>query len=490
MSKNHLLQKKLCGFAGFVFGALLFASCAQGFDNDEVFNAGVNNSQLESPTQEQITFSRVFNADGSQSVKVSWPVIMGASGYKCIVKNTTDAANPVVIFDEVVDGTSIMFPRSRDTFYEISVRPLGNTNLNNKDAETAVTVQHSTFVQPIKIPAGDLATSIQNIMEQYGDPEYIFNLEAGAEYTIGSEIDFGKTMITLSGDETNRPVVKLTADGVIRTSSGLSISSINFDCTSRKEKGGIIEGSWNPDESLAGEKTYLLQNPIIIEKCMFKNVACCLFCPGNSSWGISDVRVIDCIVQLDNDGSVWSDAAVISGYSVNHMFKGENSWYSAIKNTTVKNSTFYNIKNSSKNVRMFRFSNKDVKSATGTADGAINIENCTFSKTFVSKEFANNIGNTAAFEVNIKNNVFYAVFRLSKIKNGSTTINCEKLTNAISSGNGLVAVDGTDKTWVTEEEFGFVGDCDQPLDFTKPNGGVNFKTTGALSSTLGDPRWR
>jgi hypothetical protein len=55
------------------------------------------------------------------------------------------------------------------------------------------------------------------------------------------------------------------------------------------------------------------------------------------------------------------------------------------------------------------------------------------------------------------------------------------------------SVDSTDKSkWATEEEPGFVSleDATKELDFTQPNGGVNFKATGAISANIGDPRWR
>jgi hypothetical protein len=54
-------------------------------------------------------------------------------------------------------------------------------------------------------------------------------------------------------------------------------------------------------------------------------------------------------------------------------------------------------------------------------------------------------------------------------------------------------VDSTDKSkWATEEDPGFVSldDATKELDFTQPNGGVNFKATGTISATIGDPRWR
>ena len=473
----------------FVLGALLLSSCKQGFESDEVFQSEVTNAQLESPSQEKVQFSRVFNSDGTQSVKVSWPVVSGASGYECIAK-IVDPDPTQEVFNEIVDGISFSFPRERNKNYEVSIRAIGNANLNNKDAVTAVTASYTTFVQPIDIDeSGDLAASIKSIIDSYGDPEYIFQLKAGANYRLDAELDFGEAMVTLKGDETQHPIVTLGTDGVIRTSAGLTIESTNFDCTNNKMKGGIIEGSTNPSDAVKGENTYLLTSPIILQDCLFKNVHAALFAPGNCSWGIEDIRVIDCIVQLDNDGSVWNDCAIISGYSTNHTFGDTQSWYSAIKNTTMRNTTVYNIKDDSKNVRMFRFSNRDVAKVFGTDNGTITMENCTFSKTFISKEFANNMGHKADFVVNIRNCNFFAIFRLQKIKNGSTTINAEKATNAICGG-GLVEIDGTDKsTYATEEDFRFAGDCNQVLDLTKPDGGVNFKASGALSSKAGDPRW-
>ena len=58
------------------------------------------------------------------------------------------------------------------------------------------------------------------------------------------------------------------------------------------------------------------------------------------------------------------------------------------------------------------------------------------------------------------------------------------------------AVDATDKTRCATEEnaFGF-GTVDElnaslkELDLTKENGGVNFKSSAPISSTIGDPRW-
>ena len=53
------------------------------------------------------------------------------------------------------------------------------------------------------------------------------------------------------------------------------------------------------------------------------------------------------------------------------------------------------------------------------------------------------------------------------------------------------SVDNTDKSkYATEEDPLFSGEPYlQVLDLDKPNGGVDFKAGGAISSKVGDPRW-
>ncbi len=72
---------------------------------------------------------------------------------------------------------------------------------------------------------------------------------------------------------------------------------------------------------------------------------------------------------------------------------------------------------------------------------------------------------------------------------GNNTKNVNKETNTIFGVKN--AVDSTDGSkYATEEDPQFVGPIDQPWDLTKEDGGVNFKANGAISSTIGDPRWK
>ena len=93
---------------------LFAASCAKGFDDNERFSGGVTNAQLESP--ESITITTLTNSDGSESLKLSWPVVMGAGGYKVNAYNVNDPSNPVAqVTDSVVDGCTMAFVKQEDT---------------------------------------------------------------------------------------------------------------------------------------------------------------------------------------------------------------------------------------------------------------------------------------------------------------------------------------------------------------------------------------
>lgn len=505
MRKIHPLWKTR-GMAAMVAlgGLVLLASCAEGFDDDETFSSDVKNTQLTSPELTKDCFSIVTKSDGSEQVQVAWKVVQGAGGYKCTVTDVTNTASPEVIVDSVVaDGLSFMFKRVEDRNYTVAVQALGNTAYNNTDAETASSYAYSTFVAGSVIPAGsDIVEFVKNNIVDTDD-EQAFELEAGASYRLDAPLDFGKYQVTFRGNKYNRPTVTLGTDGVIRNSNGLKLKFINFDCTEQKAKGGdgatgVVEMSAEPDDAFTAsnfvssntQKMYMCVNPIIIQECMFKNVHGCLFALGNCSWGIKDVRVNDCIVQIDNDGTNWGNGAVICGYSTNHSYQGTTGacWYSSILNITLSNSTFYNIQKNSKNY-FFRFSNKDINKVFGTKYGTLSMTDCTFSKTMTGKDFANNMPEVSEYALTMQNCVFYDTWRLQKLDKRNT-FNRDGLKMETNTIWGVTnSVDNTDKTvYAVEEDPGF-GDITQELDLTQPNGGVSFKATGAVSSGVGDPRW-
>lgn len=156
---------------------------------------------------------------------------------------------------------------------------------------------------------------------------------------------------------------------------------------------------------------------------------------------------------------------------------------------SIKESTIYNIVSNSKN-RMFRFNNKDLDRAFPTADGSCTMMDNTFVRVYDKKEFGNNTPNRKEYVITFDNNIFYDCFRLQKFIQGNCTKTFHQELNTIQ---GIAnSVDGTDKgKYATEEEIGIdVAETKKELDFTQPNYGINFKATGAISSTIGDPRWK
>lgn len=197
------------------------------------------------------------------------------------------------------------------------------------------------------------------------------------------------------------------------------------------------------------------------------------------------------VVQMRNDGKKNSNGAIICGYS--NGFKapsGKQFWYGGIKSITIKNSTIYNtVVGNSKN-RMFRFNNKDLDRVFPTAAGSCTMMDNTFIRVYDKKEFGNNTPNNNKYVITYDNNIFYDCFRLQKFIQGNCKLEYHQNLNTI--WGKAQSVDGTDKgKLATEEDAGFdEAETKKELDFTQPNYGINFKATGAISSTIGDPRWR
>ncbi len=514
MKRNHFLTRGVLGrIAVMAIAAALFASCAvDGYDDDERFDSGVTGQQLVSPELSDSCFSTRVNSDGSESVIVSWKVVYGAGGYEVKVYNVDDPNNPVEIAADTVDRPSFIFECTEDTRYNVYVRTLGNAQKNNTEAAEATQYAYSTLVPAQVIPVGtDIADFIAANIKDTQD-EQAFELAAGGSYTINSNIDFGDKKVTFRGDKVNHPIVTFNNGSNIQTCAQLKIKFINFVCDSAKQKGAIIQMSDNPvatasasAQGIAAAKNsnkpanvYILQDPILIQECAFKNIPCELFCVGDHPWGIQDLRIDNCVIQLNNDGSGVGDGSLISAHSAHHKHEGQTQsagpdgnsfWFGCIRNLTVKNSTIYNIVKNSKN-RFFRWNNKDIDRVFPTADGTATFTNNTICRVFTGKEFGNNTANQNKYVITFQNNVLLDVFRLQKfIQNNCNTDAVIQSTNTTWGIESTV--DNTDKTkWATEEDPGFtIEQLSQPLDFTQSNCGLNLRASGSISSTIGDPRW-
>ena len=507
MKKNHFIARKgLFSLALAAVGAMFLGSCAEGFDSKETFDSGVYNTVLSSPEKSSLSFSKKSNTDGSESIQVTWKVVMGAGGYECKAYNVDDPEKPVEVATSTVDSPVFTFKCADDTKYKVEIRTLGNEKKNNTAAEQPSSAEYNTLVpaQVIPVDVQDVAEFINTHLLDTKD-EQAFELMANGEYTMESSIDFKDKKVTLRGDKVHHPILKLGADAVVYTSAQLKVKFINFDCTENTHKGGIIEMSPEPPASCSAEAqginakknddkpadVYILQDPIIIQDCAFKNVIDGLFSVGQCSWGIADVRVMNSVVQMRNDGKKNSNGAIICGYS--NGFKapsGKQFWYGGIKSITIKNSTIYNTVVGNGKNRMFRFNNRDLDRVFPTAAGSCTMMDNTFIRVYDKKEFGNNTPNNNKYVITYDNNIFYDCFRLQKFIQGNCKLEYHQNLNTI--WGKAQSVDGTDKgKLATEEDAGFdETETKKELDFTQPNFGLNFKATGAISSTIGDPRWK
>ena len=497
MKSKMKIKMKIAGKLWGLSAILLFVSCAKGFDNNETFSGGVTNTQFESP--ENISFSTLTNADGSESLKLTWPVVMGAGGFKVNVYNMNDPVNPAaVVADSIVDGSSMVFPKLEDTNYQVTVQTMGNEKLNNKDAQTATTQDYKAFAAVATIHESDEIAAYVNahIQDFSQDQEQCFVLEPGGVYTLDDIADFKLNTVTFRGDKDNRPTIKVSANGGLVTQGGLKIKYINFECTDMSSQKGVLCLSENPDASIttdalgytndgANSGFYVINSPIIFQECNFRNIPNSLIYGNKKNYGIKDFRITNCIVQLNNEGS----------YSVIDFNGG--GW---IKDLRVENSTFYNLNTTCSGyfVRYSSSSNAQPKKTWGNTDntGSITITYNTFCKTMANKDFANQLPNTNTLTTTVQYNIFYDCWRLyqaiqsqaKRYTDGNTIWGITKASEGNDTGG---RTDSNGKPYATLEDPNFEGPIDLSFDLAQPKGGVNFKPNGsvAVGNKAGDPRW-
>ena len=519
--KKMTLKMRLMG--GIVAFSMLLGGCAQGFDSDERFTNGVSNAQLEAPVLTAESFSLVLAADGSEAIQVKWPVVMGAGGYRVSVDKVGVMENgalatidPIAVplkGDQTtveIDACQVTFPCEYGYQYAVTVQALGNKKLGNTESPLGEPARYLYYTVPTPIPAGvDLAEAIV-IDEENPTSRAIYVLEPGGHYTLSKSLDFQRHNVQMYPADydaandvynisENRARITYDVDGVIKTGAGLQLKNIDFDCDLASSLGAVMCTDY-PTAELAGAggNAYVIMDPIIMENCRFRQVKGALFHTSkNDAWGPTDVRVLNCVVQLDNDGTKSGDLAVIGCYNSGCWYLGKQSWRGAIRHITVKNSTIWNIKKNSKN-RFIRFQNNDLAKCFDTADGTATLENNTLIQVMTGKEFANNTPNKDTYPIIFKGNVVYDCYRLQKFMQSDGRVNSDaKTTNALAAVN--TTLDNTDKTRCgVEEAFTFdaamisAGDglVDAKLDLDKADGGVNFKAVGGtLAPTIGDPRW-
>ena len=499
--KLLLATMKTCLLAFGATSTLLFTSCAQDGFEEESFETDVRNTKVESPSADKISIKQ--NASGTEQI-ISWDVVRGAGGFECKVVDESDAANPIVIFEKVVDGCTFSAPREEDTKYRIYIHALGNKKYGNIDADNTTEIAYNTIVEAYKtIPAGtDLAAFFKT--ETIPDNEIdettkqikavAYDLEGGASYTVSDTVFLGTSKVLLRSNKVGCDVTFTGEKALFLIQNGLTLRNLRIDCTESNAT-GLIVCSNKPDENKipvnetkypnAGTKgSYLISEPVEIRNCMVKNLKRALIHTGeDKGWVMESLNIINNIIQMDNE----------KDYFLNFYGSGSASRNSAFKVMLMQNNTIYNLQNNSSQFAI-RFGNaSNAVKLFGTNSnpevGRFNwqIRNNTIVGVFTNKDFANNIPNNTCVINIITDNIFYNVWRLQKYILGNQT---KTYYNNFIWSDGTTTIDATDKgTYCKEMDPGFLAPTTS-LDLTQKNGGINLTPTGTVfTSGSGDPRW-
>ena len=499
MKQKHVLgTMKLCLLA-MASSALLFTSCAQdGFD-EETFETLVRNTKVETPSADKISIRQ--NSSGTEQI-VSWSVVPGAGGFECRVIDESDAANPEVIFDRVVDGCSFSAPREEDAKYRIFIHALGNKKYGNIDADNTTEIEYTTIVEAYKsIPSGtDLAAFFKNevIPENEIDETtkqkiaIAYDLEGGGEYTMSDTVFLGTSKVLLRSSKVGADIKMTGEHALFLIQNGLTLRNLRIDCGESTET-GLIVCSNNPAENIplneskyssaTTKGSYLIEEPVEVRNCMIKDMKKALIHTGqDKGWVIESLNIINNIIQMDNE----------KDYFLN-FYGGSEFRNSAFKEMLMKNNTIYNLKeNSSQFVIRFGNASNAVKLFGTNSNPEVGrfkwqIQNNTMVGVFAKKDFGNNIPNNVCVINIITDNIFYNTYRLQKFIQGNQT---RTYYNNYIWSDGTTVIDTTDKeTYCTEADPGFVAPTTS-LDLTQKNGGIDLAPTGiVLTSGSGDPRW-
>ncbi len=491
MEKKHFsLRRKAYVLMSLAAGVTLLASCAQdGFD-DERFDGGVYNTQLQAPSVDDITVTA--SADGTKQT-ISWPVVYGAGGYHAVLTNTSSGE---LVKDTIIDGISFATDRIEDNYYELSLSVLDNEECNNKGSEPVLKA-FNTFALAIgTIPTGsDLFTYFQeNPLPELSEEAVVYDLEPKGQYTLSDKLDFGAQNVTLRtlGDNASITV----SDGACFVlGNGLKLQNINIDNTGNTTT-GLLLLSGEPSEALstealgykaagANQDGYVMTNPVTLKNVNVKNLQKSLVYGNKKNWSLTNLIIDGCIIQLDNESS-------------NGVINLQGASNGLIRYLQVSNSTFFNLKENSSAyfLRYSNSSNAQPQKIFGTGSQAsLTLQNNTFANVFTGKDFANNLANSNLITTTMTDNIFYDVFRVYQFVQTNTirttTNNYIWWVKTSKQNNDTSRTDSNGNPLCTEADPGFPAiETLTPLDFAAENCGADFTPSGTpQANNAGDPRW-
>ncbi len=373
-TKQLSLHCKTWAVLSLATGAVLMASCAQdGFD-DEEFDSGVYNTQLEAPSADDIKITP--STDGAMQT-ISWPLVYGAGGYHAIL---TDTDNGEVVKDTLIDGVSFATKRAEDTNYKISLAVLDNKEKNNKGTEPVEKV-FNTFTPSFQtIPAGtDLYQYFNdNAVPEDGTSKMLcYDLEPGAEYTLSGNVDFGNKQVTLRTTNASNHA-KLVFTGKVSFKTATMFSLKNLDIDASQSLNPVVSLSDTPDESTKGTGDYyIIKGAVTINGCNITGVNNNLVYDGNKKYCLESLVINNSNIKL-----TCSSETSISGNAVVY-FKG------GFANTLqVSNSTFWNAGDS--DAKYFvQYNNSGRATRAGYTNSWVKFLNSTFYNIAKAGQWAN-----------------------------------------------------------------------------------------------------
>lgn len=384
MKKNHLFSySKICTLALLGVSALFLTSCAEdGYDDDERFDAGVSNTQMEAIKADDITITA--SADG-KSQTFTWPVVLGASGYRV---NLIDVANPEtpIINDSIVDGCSVTGKREEDVNYKLTILTIGNKAKGNSDATEAAVKTFSTFTPTYKtIPANSNLNewfAANPLPTEEGD-NLNYDLEAGATYTLSDVLDFNTNAVTLrTNDKSKHATINFQNEACITFAAPFNLKYVDVDCSAQdiaSTNHGIFAFSKDPSAAPKGTDINaslykwdkpMIEKPVTFINSNFKNVKSYFFWDNQQAVCAMTMLIDNCIVQLAPEkafagGVFWTN----KGGHVNELY--------------VTNSTFYELDGNEGDYKYFyqagMVSGEEIYADKTIATNTVSYTNSTFS---------------------------------------------------------------------------------------------------------------
>jgi len=484
--KHFFTYSKICTVA-FVGASVLFlTSCAKdGFD-DESFDGGVSNAQVAAISADDITITP--SADG-KSQTISWPVVMGAGGYRV---SLIDAGNPdePIINDSIVDGCSVTGKREEDVNYKLTILTLGNAKKGNKDAAEVTSKEFSTFTKTYKtIPNGsDLNEwfAANPIPDDSIGRNLNYDLEAGGSYTISAALDFDAHWVTLRSNSKSNPATITYTDAAssINFAAPFNVKYLHFDCAGMAANIGVFGFSKEPTAARDDATGFIIfgGNTTIVNS-TFENVNGYFFWDNRKDQKIAATQFLidNCLVELTppafvKAGVIWTN-------------KGGH-----INDLTITNSTFYNLTEAGDIYYFYQAGSYRAKDV-GMASNSVNYKNSTFYRIgYLNNEGEwgnyNGMSGKAESYWTMTNCIFYSC----SAKGGVPRRFLHGKTYSASSGNVTF---GNNTYMQADGSFDNVGSYDtsgtqieEDPQFANPAEG-DFHISGPtqVARKTGDPRW-